>query len=359
MPLLLGPCLLVAVASTAGANEVAFVWWGEPDPSGIDQSFLALARRRGAAALRETPGRPTDEPLSARLARAIAQAQALDLKGAIAAFDDIERDAVARGGGTLSGGELTDLYAHRAATHLALGDEADAWNDLTQATALAPERPLDPARFAPRLIEAARRAREALTFGGKLMVSAQPSDAVLIVDGQLFGRGHVEVARAGGRHFVRAERAGFVSAGRVVAIGASGGDVHLTLTPLAPPGPEQIARRGALAEATHVVGGYIGGGAHAMVTLLYVDGHGALLGKSALPVDDQLTSGALGAAVEALLGSSAGAPAAPRERPWYRLPAVWIIGGCIVSVAISVGVVAGLGGRDNGVVTHVDLGPAR
>jgi len=356
---LIAGCLITVAASTAGANELAFVWWGEPDPTGIDQSFLALARRRGAAAVRETPGRTTDEPLTAKLARAISLEQALDLKGALAAFDDVERDAVARGGGTLSEGELTDLYAHRAATHAALGEEADAWNDLVEAAALAPERPLDPARFAPRLIEAARRAREALTMTGKLVVTTQPADAVVIVDGQLFGRGRVEVPRAGGRHFVRAERAGFVSSGRVVESGGGATEVRLTLSPLAPPSAADIARRGALADASRVVGGWIGGGAHAVVTLVLVDRNGAQLAKTSLAVDEQLTSGALAAAVDGLFGSGASDVAVVRERPWFRQPAVWIVAGTVVVLALGVGLGVGLSGHDNGVVTHVDLGPAR
>ena len=137
--------LMLSSVSVANANELAFVWWGEPDPSGVDQAFLALARRRGAAALRETPGRPADETLSAKLARALSLQASLDLKGAIAAFDEVERDAVARGGGTLSEGELTDLYAHRAGAHAALGNDADSWNDLVEAAALAPGGALDPA----------------------------------------------------------------------------------------------------------------------------------------------------------------------------------------------------------------------
>ena len=101
----------------AGARRTSSrsCWWGEPDPSGVDQAFLALARRRGAAAVRETPGRPARRAARRRaLARALALQQALDLKGAVAAFDEVEREAVARGGGTLSEGELIDLYAHRA-----------------------------------------------------------------------------------------------------------------------------------------------------------------------------------------------------------------------------------------------------
>jgi PEGA domain-containing protein len=352
--------VLVAGAGAAHATEpVAFVWWGEPDPSGVDQAFLALARRRGAPAVRETPGKPADEPLSARLAQAIALQQSLDFKSAIAAFDEVEREAVARGGGTLSEGELTDLYAHRAGAHAALGDEADSWNDLVEAVALAPGRPLDPARFPPRLVEAARRARESLSPPATLVVTAQPPDAVIIVDGQLYGKGRVEVPRPAGRHFVRAERAGFVAAGRIVESGTGSTEAKLSLTPAATPSALELARRGSLANGARTVGAFIGGGQRAVLTLLYVDASGRTLGKSTLPVDDQLTSGALAAAVDGLVGGVAGETVARAPRPWWRRPWVWAVAGGVTAAALGVGLGVGLTAHDGGVPTRVDLGPAR
>lgn len=351
--------VVLMTAGAASANELAFVWWGEPDPSGVDQAFLALARRRGAAAVRETPGRASDEPLTARLARALALQQSLDLKGAIAAFDEVERDAVARGGGTLSEGELTDLYAHRAGAHSALGDDADAWNDLLEAAALAPGRSLDPARFPPRLIEASRRAREALPQPGRLVVTVQPADAVIVVDGQLYGKGRVEVTRSPARHFVRAERAGFLSSGRVVETSGATTEVRLTLAPVTPPSPADLARRGAVADAERVVGGYIAGGAHASVTMVFVDRAGRLLGRESVPIDADLTTGALGAMVDALIGDSERKGAPPLPVAWYRRPLVWGLAAGVAATALGVGLGVGLGTRESGVGTRVDLGPAR
>lgn len=357
--LIIGLLLLASAAGVARANELAFVWWGEPDPSGVDQAFLALARRRGAAAVREMPGRPSDEPLTAALARAMSLERSLDFKGAIAAFDEVERDAAARGGGTLSEGELTDLYAHRAGAHSALGDDAEAWNDLVEAAALAPARALDPARFPPRLIEASRRARESLPAPGTLVVVAQPSDAVVIVDGQLYGRGRVEVPRPPGRHFVRAERAGFVAAARVVESGAGTTEVRLTLAAAPSPSAAELARRGALAEATRTVGGYVSGGTHAAVTLVLVDRSGRTLGKSSLPVDADLTSGALAAAVDGLVGDGDRGAIIEPARPWYRRAFVWGIAGAVTAAALGVGLGVGLSQRESGVGTRIDLGPAR
>src|SRR5262249_53969513 len=161
-------------------------------------------------------------------------------------------------------------------------------------------------------------------------VTTQPADAVIIVDGQLYGKGHVEVPRPAGRHFVRAERAGFVAAGRVVetgsgATGSSATEAKLTLTPAPAPSALELARRGTLANGARAVGAFVGGGQRATLTLLYVDAAGRTLGKSTLPVDDQLTSGALAAAVDALVGSVAGETVARAPQPWWRRPWVWAV----------------------------------
>lgn len=266
---------------------------------------------------------------------------------------------MARGGATLSEGELTDLYAHRAGTHAALGDDADAWNDLVEAAALAPGRSLDPARFPPRLIEASRRARESLPPAGTLVITAQPSDAVVIVDGQLYGRGRVEVPRPSGRHFIRAERAGFVASGRVVESGAGSTEVRIALVAAPSPSAAELARRGALADASRTVGGYIAGGARAAVTLVLVDRSAHVLGKTTLPVDEQLTSGALAAAVDGLLGDGDRRGTIPPPPVWYRRPLLWGIAGGVAAAALGVGLGVGLSHRDGGVGTRIDLGPAR
>jgi hypothetical protein len=353
------------VPATARAADLAFVWFGEPDPSGVDQAFLALGRRRGAPSLRESPGRLGDEPLAGRLARAVAAAQALDLKGALAGFDEVEREVVARGGADLSEGELVDLYTSRAGAHAAMGDEGDAWSDLVQAAVLAPTRPLDPARFPPRLVEAARRAAQAAAMTrARLAVSVQPDDASIIVDGQLLGRGRVELTLPAGRHFVRGERAGFVAAARVVAIGEAGGEVRLTLAAATAPTAAELARRGALAASARTLGAFVSArDGRPELTLMLVGGKGTVEGRRALAADATLTTATLAAAVDALLGDEAARAAVATSAPpppWWRRAWVWgVAGGVAGATAIAVGLGVGLGTRGHGTDVHVDLGPAR
>ncbi|MGZ3428768.1 MAG: hypothetical protein ACXVCV_19075, partial [Polyangia bacterium] len=136
-------------------------------------------------------------------------------------------------------------------------------------------------------------------------------------------------------------------------------EVHVTLVAAPSPGAAEIARRGALAEAGRTVGGYIAGGARAAVTLLLVERGGRVLGKSSLPIDEQLTSGALAAAVDGLLGEGDKRGTAPLPVAWYRRPLVWGIAGGVAAAALGVGLGVGLSSRESGVGTRVDLGPAR
>ena len=45
--------------------------------------------------------------------------------------------------------------------------------------------------------------------------------------------------------------------------------------------------------------------------------------------------------------------------PWYRRPLVWGIAGGVAVTALGVGLGVGLSTGQTGVVTRVDLGPAR
>jgi hypothetical protein len=355
--------LLVGSHAYAGpaAPAVAFVYQGEPDPNGADQAFLALGRRRGAAVVRETPGKLAEDPLGAQLARGIAAYQRLQFKEAIATLDACEREAVVRGGGALTQGELVDLYAHRAAARSALGDEGAAWDDLVAMVTLAPTRPLDPARFPPRLVEAARRAAEARTATARLTVIASPADALVVVDGEVVGRGHVELTRPLGRHLVRAERSGFVPLGKPVEVSRDA-EVRLALSPATPPSAADLARRAQLAGHRRAVAAFVtSDGGRPVLALWLIDATTANVeARTQVADDERLTTGAVAAAVDLLLGEAIvpGGTAAPR-RHWAKSPLLWGVVGGVVAAALAVGLGVGLTERDTGTSARVDLGPAR
>ena len=362
---------LFSAPSIARADAAAqtYLYVGEPDPNGADQAFLALARRHGATAARESPGHLEGESPSARLSEAIAAYDALRFSDAIAALDSIDREVTVSGGGRLTQGELIDLHAYRAAARMALGEESSAWDDLVALAVLAPLRPLDPAHFSPRLIDAARRAAKTVTVSGTLVLSARPPDALLIVDGQLVGRGRVGVSRPVGRHLVRAERSGFLPSGQAIDLPSAGVEATLTLTPAPVPTAAQLAAWGAVAGARHVVAAFVTGsdeGASLALDLVDVAAR-RVVARAQVKDDEHLTTAEIAAAIDSLWSNlivpSANAPAreaaAARSRRWYRSPLLWSVAGGLAAAALGIGLGVGLSGPGPGASTHVELGPAR
>jgi hypothetical protein len=344
--------LLFGFGGVAHAADTAFVFVGENDPSGADEAFLRLGRNRDLPTAREQPGR-LQEPPRARLAKAVEAYARLQLDDARARLDSLESEVAATGGAGLDRGELIELFATRAAVRFAAGNEAQAWDDLLQVAAFAPARPLDPARFPPRVIETEKRAAEALAAGGKLSAGVTPADADLFVDGLAVGRGAAEAVLPAGRHFVRAERPGFTSAGKTLEI-ARGGDaqVALTLASRSAPAVGEFTRAAAVLGARRVVGGFIGARGDApTLELLYVGTTGGDVRARAQLDVARLTTAELEAAVDRMV------PPPSDKRPWFKRPLVWgLVGGGLAAAALAVGLGVGLsGGHVAGWSAHVDL----
>jgi hypothetical protein len=349
--------ILILITTNARAGDAAFVFVGEPDPSGADEAFLKLGVARGAPVAREQPGSVAEDP-RARLQKAIEAYARLQLPDARARLDALEAEVAASGGAGLDRGELVELFATRAAVRSAAGDEGATWDDLLQVAAFAPSRPLDPARFPPRLVETERRAAESLSTSGKLMVSA--SDASIFVDGLDVGRGQIEVVVPAGRHFVRAARAGFSPSGRTVEVSAQGASLTIPLSARAAPPIDLFVQRAQMAGSRRVLGAYIGArnGGAVLELLLAEVATGVVRGRVTLDVGARLSESALESAVDALL------PPPPTEHPrapWYKRPLVWgIVGGVVAATALSVGLGVGLGGDHvAGFSIRVDLKGAR
>lgn len=349
--------ILLLLSLNARAADVAFVFVGEPDPSGADEAFLKLGASRGAATAREQLGTVAEDP-RARLSKAIEAYARLQLPDARARLDALEAEVASSGGAGLDRGALIELFATRAAVRVAGGDDGGAWDDLLQVAAFAPSRPLDPARFPPRVIETERRAAQSLSASGKLSVTA--SDASIFVDGLDAGRGSVEVVVPAGRHFVRAERAGFSPSGRTIEVSANGASLTIALSARPAPPVDLFVRRAQLAGARRVLGAYIGAksGAAVLELLLADVASGVVRSRVSLELGARLSESALASAVDALLPPP---PAEHRHVPWYKRPLVWgIVGGVVAATALSVGLGVGLGGDHvDGWSIRVDLKGAR
>jgi hypothetical protein len=338
--------VIASAASVAHAAPPALVFAGDADPSGADEALLALGRARGMTVTRERVGNLAEEP-RARLQKAVEAFARLQLADARARFDALESEVAATGGLGLTRGELIELFATRATMRVTAGNDGGAWDDLLQVAAFSPARPLDPARFPPRVLELERRATEALAAGGKLTVTTTPGDAALFVDGLAAGR---ELVVPAGRHFVRAERAGFEGAGRTVEVTPAGASVSLALSPRAAP-PMEMFR------GPRVVGAWIGARDGAAVLELAHVRDGRVSARTSVTLGPRLTEPALAAALELLVPPESTAP----RKPVYKRAWFWgVIGGAAAAAALAVGLGVGLGGGHvDGYSVRVGLGGTR
>ena len=294
----------------AHAAPPALVFVGNPNPSGADEALLALARARGLVVAREALGSLEEEP-RARLHKAVEAFARLQLPDARARLDALEGEAAAGGAAGLTRGELIELFATRATLRLAAGNEGGAWDDLLQVAAFSPARPLDPARFPPKVLETERRAAEALAAGGKLTAIVTPADATLFVDGLAAGRGQAELVLPAGRHFVRAERLGFSGAGRTIEVTPAGATLSLALSPRPTPPRDSFVNRAAQLGRKQAVGAWIGAhGATAELELVLLEVPGGQArGQTSLPLGPRLTDAALAAALDLLVPPASTLPA--------------------------------------------------
>lgn len=378
-------CAAFACAATeARAQPTAapvVVLWGAPDASGADAALTRWAQRRGLAVVRELPAtaEATTPTAAATLAAGRAAYRALRLDEAARALDDAAALAAESGGAGLARGDLVELAVLRAACRLARGDEGAAWDDLLAAAAIAPDRPLDPAAWPPRLVAEARRAAMALGPAVSLELVVTPPDAALFVDGEPLARGTVATTLRPGRHLVRAERAGFAPRGQAIVVAAGVARARLTLSAVAPPTAAAIAARAAMARGEgargEVLGAWIGetDGGGVALHLAAIGVGGEPRGAAAVALSPALTDGEVAAAAERLMPAPPSAPRAggvapsPTEDPAAtakrRRARAWTIGGAVAgaaaAVALAVGLGVGLGLSGSGLGVHVDLRGAR
>ncbi len=227
---------------TAASSFVLVVDSGPNDEIGPLLAPIAGGRRVIAL---DTQEGAKPETLVSRVEHAGRAYRDLHIHEALDELDAVERLAMSTGAAGLSPGALVDLYVYRAACRETLGLEGAAWDDWLAAAALAPERRLDPARFAPRLLERHRRAQAAnAQVKNRLEVTLRPAGGTLFVDGQVQAAYALDLPV--GRHFVRGELAGHVPAGRVVDITSSKpGELILELSPRPPPAPAVLRARAA------------------------------------------------------------------------------------------------------------------
>jgi hypothetical protein len=196
------------------------VYWQPPGrPAAGDRAraaFADAARDLGATLLDASASAPGAPSLAPALQAAIADYAGFRFAPAIAALDELQRLVDARGGGDLDARQLSEVYLYRGLARLELGPAEAAWDDLVRAARLDPGRPLDPARFPPKVLAAWKRAvaEVAQLPRAELQVIA-PAGASVRIDGHPVSGAATVIA---GAHFVAVDADGYEPWAQVVPV---------------------------------------------------------------------------------------------------------------------------------------------
>lgn len=217
----LDAAMAVARGDTAGSTVASNAAGGD-----VRQTAMTVAGARGSAQAsnRDAAQAPPVDPLTeAREAvkEATAARDARDFKRADAALGRA-LEAYAAGATQLTeSSELADAYALRAAVRYATGRDEEAAASLTQALALAPDRPLPLAATSPlfaRTVERVRAEQESGPRGG-VRFDSVPSGLEVTLDGRPVGPAPVRVMDVPvGAHLWRAVLASGDAVGGIVDV---------------------------------------------------------------------------------------------------------------------------------------------
>jgi hypothetical protein len=335
-------CFLV-LASTAAPSQASpaggtvAVWSqppGEAPPAARARAaFAEAAARRGAAVIDATDTPPREPSLARALDAALADYAAFRFPDALTKLDELARLADARGGGELDERQLSEVYLYRGLSRLEVGPAEAAWEDLVRAARLDPSRVIDPARFAPRVVAAYRRAvaEAAQLPGGELEVAA-PEGAVVRVDGRVLA-GSV-AAVAAGPHLLRVTAAGYEPWAGVVAVNGAHERVKPPLRRWEPPDADRLLQLTRDRAPAHILAGAVvrgePGWRFAARLLTTADGKvvsgNAAFGESPVAVTVERVI----ARLLPLELTSAGGPPKPLYKRWW----VWAAAGGAAALAI-------------------------
>ncbi len=325
---------LASVASAAPAHAApsvdAVVVWAP----GVDRAPVVVAARTAGVGVIDRSPPPAPAPAIAPLvARAIEAYDALALDDAWATLERARAEVDATGGGDLGPTALADLFMYRALVRTQRGDASGAWDEWSSAAVIAPERTLDPARFAPRAVADLERARAAVA--ARARVALEITDAVgcqLVLDGAATA---ATASVLMGNHWLRVSCPGAEPWGMRLAVSAATATVSVAARRSLAPADDEllVVARGA--------------GAHEFVTVVArgdlvwirrIGGDGRERDRRTVAVGD-------GGAVIADAVAALMRPAAARV-PWYRTRWAWAAGIAGATAAIAIPLTLIIAGGD-------------
>jgi hypothetical protein len=221
---------MAAASVPPPAPSTVAIYWQPPSAP----ELAAAARESFAAAVRPLAGKLVDATTTPRTAPPLAPALDLAKEAyarfafpeTIAALDELQRLADARGGGELESRQLSEIFLYRGLARLETAGAEAAWDDLVRAARLDPGRLVDPAQFPPRAVAAFKRAvAEAATVPRVQLTIEAPAGARVRVDGQDTA-GQESLAVTLGPHFAAVATDGYEPWAGVVAV--AGAREHFT-----------------------------------------------------------------------------------------------------------------------------------
>ncbi len=325
--LVIGAVALLAPTTAAAAPpaDVVVVW--APD---LDRAPLGpIARDLGLAVIDRTPSSPAPPAIAPAIRAGIDAYDGLRFEDAWTALERARDLADRSGAADATAVELSDLFLYRALVQAQRDPEA-AWDELVAAIVVDPTRVLDRARFPPKIIEEAERARAQVVAGARVTIAVDaPAGCTIRLDGR---PAELLLPQLVGPHWLALRCPDHAAWGARIAVTDPMPPIHPTPVVVAPPPDAELvaSARSAGARGLFVVEVR---GAVATVRLLDLDGRER--GRRTVAVARDLA--AVGPAMRSLVAPEAGAHA-----PWYRARWVWAVGGAALAAAIAIPLTATL-----------------
>lgn len=325
-----GFLLLVTVAAlwavparAAPVADVVIVW----APGRDVQPVTGAARAAGAAVIDRSPAVAKPAAIPDLLKRGIEGYDKLRYDEAWAILEQASQAVDRTGAEGMTAAQLSDLHVYRGLLRKERGDPT-AFDELTAAIVVDPNRTLDEARFAPDVRENLERARTAVASRPRATLTVDaPAGCTIAIDGSA---AEPAAPRIAGTHWVRVTCPDHAPWGTRVDVGAPATTLVARPVRFAPPADAELLIQARTAGAGALIAAEVRGDV-ATARLIGLDGRER--DRRTVTVRDTLEP--LAEAVRDLLRP-------PGRVRWYRSKWAWAAGAAILAAAIAIPLTAAI-----------------
>ena len=291
------------------------------------QPVVAVARAAGAAVVDRSPAPPKPVAIGELLKRGIEGYDKLRYDEAWITLEQAVQAVDRTGAEGLSAAQLSDLFIYRSLLRKERGDPT-AFDDLTAAIVVDPNRTLDEARFAPDVRENLERARTAVAGRPRATLTVDaPAGCAIAIDGST---AEPTAPRVAGTHWVRVTCADHAPWGTRVDLGAPSTTLVSRPVRFAPPSDTELLIQARTAGASALVAAEVRGEV-ATARLIGLDGRE----RDRRTVALRGTLEPLAEAVRDLLRP-------PAKARWYHSKWTWAGAAAVIAAAIAIPLTAAI-----------------